>query len=302
MRVIDEALQKDADRRFQNITLLQKALSNIRLTPELGIGPAAPVCPGPARKTPNPAAVDPAKRRAQQIEDDLAEAQRRFDAGDHDAAKESCKHVLMLDATEQRALDLLDRIHGAIDAQQAAIELERQRIEAEAREARRRLEEEARAAAAKAAAEAEEARARAAAEAERRRQELERILGEFDEHLTRGRRDARGRRPESRGGVRCVGGPAGPVGPPALRPDRRPRLPRERPRKPAAARPNGRSARRTARLEFEDLDGAGDLLKAAADLAPQDPRVTEPRRNCRRSASARRPKPPPSVAASRSPR
>jgi serine/threonine-protein kinase len=272
VRVIDEALQKDADRRFQNITLLQKALSNIRLTPELGIGTPAPV-PGPSRKTPNPAAVDPAKRRAQQIEDDLAEAQRRFDAGDYDAAKESCKHVLMLDATEQRALDLLDRIHGAIDAQQAAIELERQRIEAEAREARRRLEEEARAAAAKAAAEAEEARARAAAEAERRRQELERILGEFDEHLTR--EDVTRAADVLRAAAAFA--PADPL-------VRSARQRFDQTTTAIAAREAAEARRReaerkiseaTARLEFEDLDGAGDLLKAAADLAPQDPRVTE---------------------------
>src|SRR5262245_41484982 len=273
VRVIDEALQKDPDRRFQNITLLQKALANIRLTPDVGLGaPVAAV--GPARKTPNPAiAADPAKRRAQQIEDFLAEAQRRFDGGDYEGAKESCKQVLMLDATERRALDQLDRIHAAIDAQQAAIELERQRAEAEAREARRRLEEEARAAAAKAAAEAEAARAHAAAEAERRRQELERILGDFGEHLQR--------EDLSRAADLLRSAAALAPSDPLLRSARQ-RF--DQTTAAIAAREAAEARRReadrkigeaTARLEFEDLEGAGDLLKAAAELAPHDPRIAE---------------------------
>ena len=255
--VIDEALEKDPDRRFQSITSLQRALSTIRLTPDPVIG-----TPSSTRTTPSPAIVDPNQRRVQQIEEYLADVQRAFDAGEYVAAIESCKRVLMLDSSNAPALAHLDRIHAAVDAQQAAIE----------REAQQRAEAEARAAAAEAARKQEEERARAALEAERRA-ELARMLGEFDEHL---QREDLARAADALKAATAFA-PADPL----VRSARQ-RL--DETTAAIAAREAAEARRREAEqkiaeavacLERDDLDGAGNVLKLASDLAPQHPRVAE---------------------------
>jgi len=116
--LVEQALEKDPDDRFESIAAVQRELANIRLNPQ-GSFIAAP--PPPVRQTPGPASPDPARIRAQQIEGHLIAARHAFDAGDYQAAIESCKQVLMLDTSDQRALAQLDRIHQAVDAQQEAV-------------------------------------------------------------------------------------------------------------------------------------------------------------------------------------
>jgi serine/threonine-protein kinase len=144
VEIVEQALEKDPDHRFQSIVSLQKALANVRRSPDFG----------------KPMAGDTRQRRTDEIERHLNDVQRAFDAAEYEAAIESCKQILMLDSSEQRALDHLSRIHAAMDERQAALEREAQRAE---EEARRRLEEERRL--------AEEERRRA--EEERRRAEEE---------------------------------------------------------------------------------------------------------------------------------
>ena len=116
--LVEQALEKDPDDRFESIAAVQRELANIRLNPQ---GSFIPAPPPPVRQTPSPASPDPARIRAQQIEGHLIAARHAFDAGDYQAAIESCKQVLMLDTSDQRALAQLDRIHEAVDAQQEAV-------------------------------------------------------------------------------------------------------------------------------------------------------------------------------------
>ena len=118
VRLLDRALEKDADRRFQTIVDVQKALAAIRLDAQ---GSRAPAAPRLTRQTPPPS-VDPARVRAQQIEAHLATARRAYEGADYGSAIESCKQVLMLDASDARALAQLDSIHAAIDERQAAVQ------------------------------------------------------------------------------------------------------------------------------------------------------------------------------------
>jgi serine/threonine protein kinase len=136
VRVVDRLLQKDPDQRFQDIATVQKELASIRLSPLVAaLPPPAPArtvssdkqsrlitpppAPAPASVPPTPADRDLAALRAQHIEEYLIAAERAFATGDYDAAIESCKHVLMLDASQERAISQIDRIHAAIDEQQA---------------------------------------------------------------------------------------------------------------------------------------------------------------------------------------
>jgi hypothetical protein len=135
VRLVDRALQKDPDRRFQDIGTVQKELAAIRLSP-LAAEPrlpaqartvssdrqaaviAPPATPAPASVPPTPADRNLTALRAQHIEEYLIAAERAFDAGDYDAAIESCKHVLMLDASQERAIAQIDRTHAAMDERQ----------------------------------------------------------------------------------------------------------------------------------------------------------------------------------------
>ncbi len=154
------ALEKDRDRRIQEIALLQKELANIRLKPSVGEPRRSStrttgsnqrqtglITPPP---TPASGSVMPSSDRNRaaaraQIEEHLITAEREFDAGNYDAAIEACKRVLMLDDSEERAIAQLDRIHAAFDEQQALADLAAQEQEAQERlngdieEARRRF-------------------------------------------------------------------------------------------------------------------------------------------------------------------
>src|SRR5207245_9252629 len=70
----------------------------------------------------NRATTDPARLRAEQIEEYLAAAERAFDGGDYDGAIDACKQVLMCDTSNERAFAERDRINAAIDERQAAVQ------------------------------------------------------------------------------------------------------------------------------------------------------------------------------------
>jgi serine/threonine protein kinase len=145
--LVQFALEKDPDQRIQEITSFQKELANIRTRPAaeepqrsstrrasasgrqtgLVTPPPSPVSRGSTDSSDR----DRATRRAQ-IDEYLNAAAREFDAGHYDAAIESCKQVLMLDDSDERAIAQLDRIHAAFDEQQALAELAAREEEAEA--------------------------------------------------------------------------------------------------------------------------------------------------------------------------
>jgi eukaryotic-like serine/threonine-protein kinase len=252
VRLVDQALEKDPDQRFQSIAAVQKALSSIRLNPDGGIVTPPPAAPG--RKTPSPVIIDPVRQRAQQIEQHLADAKQAFDAREYDAAIESCKQVLMLDASDERALSQIDRVHAAIEKHEedlrirAAFEEEQRRLEHERLERHRRIS-------------ALLTEARTALQGQH--------LGEASERLDRVREidaavpelsDLTARLEAARAAVR---------------------LKEEQER---AAREAAEARRRqgeqkleeaAAHLENGDLTVAADMLKIAVDLAPQHQRIAE---------------------------
>src|SRR5262249_43258970 len=114
--LIDRAIEKDPDKRFQTIAAVGKAISSIRLD-SVRVARSAPrATRRPAQRT-----TDPATIRAEQIEDLLAAAERAFDSGDYDGATDACKQVLLLDATNARALAELDRVQAALDERHAEV-------------------------------------------------------------------------------------------------------------------------------------------------------------------------------------
>jgi serine/threonine protein kinase len=141
------ALEKDADQRIQEIAALQKELANIRLKPSVGESQRAtrrggssqgqtglitpPPSPVSGSRPPAPTDRDHAQRA--QIDEHLIAAEREFEAGNYDAAIESCKQVLMLDDSDDRAIAQLDRIHAAFDEQQALAEIAAREQEDEGR-------------------------------------------------------------------------------------------------------------------------------------------------------------------------
>jgi hypothetical protein len=120
VRVIERALEKDPDRRFQTIASVQKELASIRLQPHAAVT-TPPPAPTVGHKGPGPGDRSAADLRAQQVDEHLIAARRAFEARDFEAAIDWCKHVLMLEAADQRALSLLESIHAAIDEEQTAI-------------------------------------------------------------------------------------------------------------------------------------------------------------------------------------
>ena len=135
VRVIERALGKDPQDRFQDIASMQGELASIRLnaspvqrtleprrTTHAGseLSPNAGFSSAPVRKTPRPIQGDLTKLRARQIEAHITAAENAFREGEYDAAIESCRQVLLLDDTDERAESLLDRIHSAIDDQRSA--------------------------------------------------------------------------------------------------------------------------------------------------------------------------------------
>ena len=82
VELVDRALEKDPNRRFQSIASVQKELASIRLSPQPAVMTSTPTpTPTPARKTPSPAKRDLAALRAQHIDEHLVAAQRRIRFG-----------------------------------------------------------------------------------------------------------------------------------------------------------------------------------------------------------------------------
>src|SRR5262249_52062288 len=117
VQLIDRLLEKDPDKRYQTVASVGKAIAAIRFD-SLRVTRSAP------RPTPRPAtrSVDPATIRAEQIEDLLSAAERSFDSGDYDGAIDACKQVLLLDATNARALAELNRVQAGVDERQAEVQ------------------------------------------------------------------------------------------------------------------------------------------------------------------------------------
>src|SRR5262249_40232238 len=116
VELIDRAIEKDPDKRFQTIAAVGKAISSIRLDSQRATRSAPRPTPRPSPRT-----TDPATIRAEQIEDLLVAADRAFDGGDYAGAPNACNRVLLLDGSNARALAELDRVQAALDERQADV-------------------------------------------------------------------------------------------------------------------------------------------------------------------------------------
>ena len=161
-RIVWQALQKDPDHRFQDTESLRNELEVVRRRVEMrepdtmvpspaaaGSPPPRPGTGGSRRRLHDapeesavPAASTPAppdrrrtdrealaRRRAAQVEEALARARACLEAGDFDAARESCEQALTLDESHVDALELFHRIKTAHDFEDARALLEQARGE-----------------------------------------------------------------------------------------------------------------------------------------------------------------------------
>jgi eukaryotic-like serine/threonine-protein kinase len=134
VRVVDQALELDPERRYQDLTVMRKDLQRVRfrleqsLTEPTGLNRpqrrSAPVAPTPvATPSPSPrrtaAREDLERRRTTQIEAKLEEAKRAFAAKDFDTALALSEEALLLDADHARAIELHDQSRTALDERHA---------------------------------------------------------------------------------------------------------------------------------------------------------------------------------------
>ena len=147
VRIVDQAMEKKAARRFQTAGSLQRELAAVRLT---AAATSPPRTPRPVRTSAldetsavtraggeRPASETIPKARAgaaalaqlarEEIESHLAAAERAYDSGDYDQAIASCERVLLIDPAEPRAAEQIDRIHAAIDERQVRASLDEAR-------------------------------------------------------------------------------------------------------------------------------------------------------------------------------
>ena len=143
--VVQTALERDPDKRFQSLSAFaaacNQAKGNIIALAEsttvrvdrgaIGVEPETPSAAeskadsgsAPERKTPVggvrlPSREALARRRAEQIDRYIVEAKGHQQAGRYEAAIEQCELALILDTAEPRALEVLHEAHAALEDQQ----------------------------------------------------------------------------------------------------------------------------------------------------------------------------------------
>ncbi len=113
--VVETALQKNPESRYQDMAALESAIRLARtsleaLRTEPAILAASPQQPPSSKRRRRTDPVEIARRRAEQIELHLDRARRSCDAGDFEAAISACEEVLLLDPSSAAALALLEQM------------------------------------------------------------------------------------------------------------------------------------------------------------------------------------------------
>ena len=136
--IVAKTIEKDPELRYQDLRVLAEDLGRVRKrrlaedeTPTVrlgrGEGPrpdtpqpqATPASPLPNVTPPRPANFEAiAKRRAERISAHLQEAHGHFAAARFEQTIEACEQAALLDPSEPRVLDLLQRCQTAIDDRQ----------------------------------------------------------------------------------------------------------------------------------------------------------------------------------------
>lgn len=118
--IVTWALQKNPRDRYQDLEAMRADIFRARDHDRSGSEATIVIRP-PRAAPPTPAPSSQLeKRRASQIKAHLEAAAVAFEEASYDGATEWCEQVLLLDATNRRALDLIDRAHRA--QQQQAID------------------------------------------------------------------------------------------------------------------------------------------------------------------------------------
>ena len=122
VRIVEKALERDPDRRYQDLSQMRRDVERIRL--ELVI--AEPPAPSTVQVLQQPKVQrleELGHRRAQQIAANLENAERAFELGDFDAAQAACEDVLIIDPMNARGLEGLQRAAAALTERQALAHL-----------------------------------------------------------------------------------------------------------------------------------------------------------------------------------
>lgn len=131
-RIVDKAIAKDPDDRYQSLAALAAELERVRVRhaepsdtatlinarPRRGAGTPQPTSdePTPARDARNRANLDViARRRAAAVDSCVTTAAEHFAAGRYDEAITECEHAVLLNPQDNRAVELMARAHEALD-------------------------------------------------------------------------------------------------------------------------------------------------------------------------------------------
>ena len=145
IRIVGRAIEKDANRRYQELTEMRRQILTVRAHVEAGDevtrvrdtpSPHVPPKSSSARRASERGEI--AQRRASQILHLLDQADRAVKEERYDSAIVACEHLLMLDSENVRALDLLDCARAAIEARpvnQQPSQAEGARVALQAKEA-----------------------------------------------------------------------------------------------------------------------------------------------------------------------
>ncbi len=131
-RIVDKAIAKDPDDRYQSLAALAAELERVRVRhgepsdtatlinarPRRGAGATPPTSdePASARDARHRAHLDViAQRRAAAVDSCVATAAEHLAAGRYDEAITECEHAVLLNPQDNRAVELMARAHEALD-------------------------------------------------------------------------------------------------------------------------------------------------------------------------------------------
>lgn len=130
VRLLDAVLEKEPRDRVQDVSEVRRTLTAIRTRGADHTAVPRADSTGRATRPPTRGASttsahadgETAARRAR-VADWLAASDRAFAEQDYERALEACKHVLLIDASEERAIAQIARVHAAIDERHADAEV-----------------------------------------------------------------------------------------------------------------------------------------------------------------------------------
>jgi tetratricopeptide (TPR) repeat protein len=122
IRIVEKALEKDPDRRYQDLSQMRRDVDRIKM--ELALAePGAQSTVGGLRLNKSAQLEELVRRRTQQIAANLENAERAFELGDYGAALAACEDALIIDPQDNRALEGLQRAQAALVERQALAHL-----------------------------------------------------------------------------------------------------------------------------------------------------------------------------------